>query len=78
MGTIDRRGFSHWGMPPHWSDAPAYGRWAEGAKAFLLDIRGTGRLTYFDDLFKNAAAATNAGNSGMANWMGTAHLGWEF
>jgi hypothetical protein len=47
-------------------------------QAFLLDIRGTGRLTYFDDLFKNAAAATNAGNSGMSNWMGTAHLGWEF
>jgi hypothetical protein len=35
-------------------------------------------LTYFDDLFKNVASATNAGNSGMANWMGTAHLGWEF
>jgi hypothetical protein len=46
--------------------------------AFLLDIRGTGRLTYFDDLLKNAVTATNAGNSGLANWMGTAHVGWEF
>jgi crotonyl-CoA carboxylase/reductase len=33
-GTIDRRAFSHWGMPPHWSDAEAYGAWFEGAKAF--------------------------------------------
>jgi crotonyl-CoA carboxylase/reductase len=33
-GTIDRRAFSHWGMPPHWTDAEAYGTWFEGAKAF--------------------------------------------
>jgi crotonyl-CoA carboxylase/reductase len=33
-GTIDRREFSHWGLPPHWTDAEAYGQWAEGAKAF--------------------------------------------
>src|SRR5439155_3294998 len=31
---IDRREFSHWGLPPHWSDAEAYAQWAEGAKAF--------------------------------------------
>ncbi len=46
--------------------------------AFLLDIRGTGRWTFDDDLFKNAAAATNAGDAHLYNWMGTAHLGWEF
>jgi crotonyl-CoA carboxylase/reductase len=34
VGTVNRREFSHWGMPPHWSDAEGYGRWAEGAKAF--------------------------------------------
>lgn len=34
VGTVDRRRFSHWGPLPHWSDASAYGRWAEGAKAF--------------------------------------------
>jgi hypothetical protein len=46
--------------------------------AFLLDIRGTGRWTFDDDLFKNVATATNAGDSHLYNWMGTAHLGWEF
>jgi crotonyl-CoA carboxylase/reductase len=34
VGTIDRKDFSHWGMPPHWTDADAYGEWFEGAKAF--------------------------------------------
>jgi crotonyl-CoA carboxylase/reductase len=34
VGTIDRREFSHWGMPPHWTDSDAYGAWFEGAKAF--------------------------------------------
>ena len=34
VGTIDRKQFSHWGMPPHWTDAEAYGAWFEGAKAF--------------------------------------------
>jgi crotonyl-CoA carboxylase/reductase len=34
VGTIDRKQFSHWGMPPHWTDAEAYGAWFDGAKAF--------------------------------------------
>jgi crotonyl-CoA carboxylase/reductase len=34
VGTIDRKEFSHWGMPPHWTDADAYARWIDGAKAF--------------------------------------------
>jgi len=34
VGTVDRRQFSHWGVPPHWSDAGAYAQWFEGAKAF--------------------------------------------
>ena len=46
--------------------------------ALLLDIRGTGRWTFDDELFKVAAATTNAGDSHLYNWMGTAHLGWEF
>ena len=33
-GTINRGLFSHWGMPPHWTDAGAYAEWFEGAKAF--------------------------------------------
>jgi crotonyl-CoA carboxylase/reductase len=34
VGTIDRKQFTHWGMPPHWTDTDAYGEWFEGAKAF--------------------------------------------
>jgi crotonyl-CoA carboxylase/reductase len=34
VGTINRREFSHWGMPPHWSDTKGYAEWFEGAKAF--------------------------------------------
>jgi crotonyl-CoA carboxylase/reductase len=34
VGTVDRRQFSHWGMPPHWKDTDGYAAWAEGAKAF--------------------------------------------
>jgi crotonyl-CoA carboxylase/reductase len=33
-GTINRREFSHWGMPPHWTDTRGYAEWMEGAKAF--------------------------------------------
>jgi crotonyl-CoA carboxylase/reductase len=34
VGTVDRRSFDHWGVPPHWTDQEAFGRWFEGAKAF--------------------------------------------
>jgi crotonyl-CoA carboxylase/reductase len=34
VGTIDRREFDHWGMPPHWTDTEAYGEWIEKAKVF--------------------------------------------
>src|SRR5438445_7793822 len=34
VGTIDRRQFSHWGVPPHWSDTDAYAERVEGAKTF--------------------------------------------
>ncbi|MCH7577444.1 MAG: crotonyl-CoA carboxylase/reductase [Chloroflexi bacterium] len=33
-GCINRKKFDHWGMPPHWDDTEAFGRWAEGARAF--------------------------------------------
>src|SRR5438876_6591787 len=33
-GTINRRNFSHWGMPPHWTDTKGYADWFEGAKGF--------------------------------------------
>jgi len=34
VGAVNRKRFSHWGIPPHWSDATAYGEWLEAAKAF--------------------------------------------
>ncbi|MGH2712204.1 MAG: zinc-binding dehydrogenase, partial [Actinomycetota bacterium] len=34
VGVINRKDFDHWGMPPHWKDAKAYGDWFKGAKAF--------------------------------------------
>jgi len=34
VGTINRRSFDHWGMPPHWTDTEAYATWSKGAKAF--------------------------------------------
>ena len=34
VGTINRKDFDHWGMPPHWTDGEAYGEWMNGAKAF--------------------------------------------
>jgi crotonyl-CoA carboxylase/reductase len=38
VGTVDRREFSHWGMPPHWTDTDGYGQWIEGAKSFGKSI----------------------------------------
>jgi crotonyl-CoA carboxylase/reductase len=34
VGTVDRRAFDHWGVPPHWTEEAAFGRWFEGAKSF--------------------------------------------
>ena len=34
VGVVNRKEFMHWGVPPYWEDAAAYGEWAEGAKAF--------------------------------------------
>jgi crotonyl-CoA carboxylase/reductase len=46
VGTIDRRKFDHWGVPPHWTDTDGYATWFEGAKAFgkaLWDALGEKR-----------------------------------
>ena len=43
IGYINRKEFDHWGMPPHWTDDEAFGRWAQGARAFgkaLWDVVG--------------------------------------
>jgi crotonyl-CoA carboxylase/reductase len=33
-GTVNRTNFSHWGIPPHWTDTQGYADWVEGAKGF--------------------------------------------
>jgi crotonyl-CoA carboxylase/reductase len=34
VGAVNRKDFSHWGVPPHWTESDAYAGWLEGAKAF--------------------------------------------
>jgi len=46
-------------------------------RAFLVDVRGTGRVVYGDTLFNKVATAANVGNPGMNNWNVGARLGWE-
>ena len=33
-GCIDRNGFDHWGMLPHWKDNVGYGNWLKGVRKF--------------------------------------------
>ena len=33
-GCINRKKFSHWGVPPHWKDTEAYNKWLQGARSF--------------------------------------------
>ncbi|MGB3703629.1 MAG: crotonyl-CoA carboxylase/reductase [Anaerolineales bacterium] len=34
VGYINRKEFSHWGIPPHWSDAAGQKEWLSGCRAF--------------------------------------------
>ena len=47
-------------------------------RSFLLDVRGTGRATYFDNLFSNFQTASGFQGTGLNSWTAGAHLGWEF
>ena len=38
QGYIDRTEFDHWGIPPHWTDAPGQKAWTAGARAFGAKI----------------------------------------
>lgn len=45
-GCINRKGFDHWGMLPHWKDNAGYAQWVKGARAFgkaIWDILGDRR-----------------------------------
>ena len=33
-GTVNFRNFTHWGVPPHWTDTEAFNTWAQGARGF--------------------------------------------
>lgn len=34
VGYINRKNFSHWGMPPHWTDIDGQKQWVKGCRAF--------------------------------------------
>jgi len=34
VGVVNRKGFKHWGMLPHWKDDAGYATWLKGARAF--------------------------------------------
>jgi crotonyl-CoA carboxylase/reductase len=34
VGYINRKNFSHWGVPPHWTDATGQKEWMSGCRAF--------------------------------------------
>jgi crotonyl-CoA carboxylase/reductase len=34
VGYINRKNFSHWGVPPHWTDAAGQKEWLNGCRAF--------------------------------------------
>ena len=34
VGYVNRKQFSHWGVPPHWADREGQSQWVEGARAF--------------------------------------------
>jgi crotonyl-CoA carboxylase/reductase len=45
-GCINRKRFTHWGQPPHWTDDAGYAEWLKGARAFgqaLWDALGERR-----------------------------------
>jgi len=46
VGYINRKDFSHWGVPPHWTDNEGQREWTAGARAFgkaMWDILGERR-----------------------------------
>ncbi|MFQ5854465.1 MAG: crotonyl-CoA carboxylase/reductase [Anaerolineae bacterium] len=46
VGYINRRQFSHWGMPPHWTDVEGQKEWFAGCRAFgkaIWDVLGERR-----------------------------------
>jgi hypothetical protein len=46
-------------------------------RGLVIDLRATGRATFNDTLFNDAAAAANVRSSGLSSWNLGARLGWE-
>jgi hypothetical protein len=46
-------------------------------RGFVIDLRATGRATFNDTLFNDAAAAANVRSAGLSSWNLGARLGWE-
>ena len=47
------------------------------SRALLLDLRGTGRAAYYDEMLQGPYANTDK-TAGMNSWNAAARLGWEF
>ena len=47
------------------------------SKEFFIDIRGTYRFTFNDQLFATASAVSGAGNAGLDTWNAIGRLGFE-
>lgn len=46
VGYINRKNFSHWGIPPHWTDTAGQKEWLSGCRAFgkaIWDVLGERR-----------------------------------
>ncbi len=59
VGYINRKDFSHWGVPPHWTDAAGQKEWTAGCRAFgkaLWDVLGERRSP--DIVFEHPGEAT--------------------
>ncbi|MEE9491213.1 MAG: crotonyl-CoA carboxylase/reductase [Dehalococcoidia bacterium] len=58
-GYINRKDFSHWGIPPHWTEAEGQKEWTSGCRAFgkaIWDILGERRNP--DIVFEHPGEAT--------------------
>jgi crotonyl-CoA carboxylase/reductase len=58
-GYINRKNFSHWGIPPHWTDAAGQKEWVNGCRAFgkaIWDAIGERRNP--DIVFEHPGEAT--------------------
>lgn len=59
VGYINRRNFSHWGVPPHWTDSAGQGAWINGCRSFGKAIwEALGEQSNPDIVFEHPGEAT--------------------